>query len=468
LFPRNKQQIDPLDPNNSYYSSIMSRTLGSRVSQREDSNDLQPADLEGQTAHNASNQHSADFGPDDCSSEDHNDDATKEELSEPRIIKPNWTRTIYLLIALASLVGVGYGMYVFLESKGIVLKPTNTAESANTGNQVEITREELALHNTAADCWLEIYGSVYNLTEYAGKHPGGASLITSLAGMEATEQFSNIHNEKLLQTISYTKIGKLVASVSISTGNTTGSGTTGQGSSTSTQISMSELAIHSTNDDLWLAIHGVVYDLTSYNHPGGRSYLINYAGTDATDKFDAVHKLSYLDAYIKNRAVGTLAQGNTISTATNAPTNNVFSQPSVTPITFQAPVQAPVQDPEETPEEDPEEDTEQAPVTPPVAPPVAAPVKNPTTRCYVKQYTLQDVANNGSSLWMALYGQIYSFQGFRHPGGDSYIQTAAGTDAVQFFETVHKQSLLYDSSKGAQNYWIGELANVTGQREVAC
>ena len=49
-----------------------------------------------------------------------------------------------------------------------------------------------------------------------------------------------------------------------------------------------EVSEHSTKDDLWLIIHGGVYDVTKYltEHPGGELVLLQSAGTDATDEFE--------------------------------------------------------------------------------------------------------------------------------------------------------------------------------------
>ncbi len=48
------------------------------------------------------------------------------------------------------------------------------------------TREEVALHNTEKDLWLIIQGKVYNFSNYAKSHPGGAEIILHCAGRDCT------------------------------------------------------------------------------------------------------------------------------------------------------------------------------------------------------------------------------------------------------------------------------------------
>ena len=36
---------------------------------------------------------------------------------------------------------------------------------------------QVALHNTAEDCWIVLDGGVYDLTKYIATHPGGKTII---------------------------------------------------------------------------------------------------------------------------------------------------------------------------------------------------------------------------------------------------------------------------------------------------
>ncbi|KAG0163237.1 hypothetical protein DFQ28_000261 [Apophysomyces sp. BC1034] len=67
-------------------------------------------------------------------------------------------------------------------------------------------------------------------------------------------------------------------------------------------ISLEEVAKHNTKSyDLWLIIHGKVYDLTEFvsQHPGGPNVILKYAGKDATDAYDDIHPPDMVDRYLE-------------------------------------------------------------------------------------------------------------------------------------------------------------------------
>lgn len=51
-----------------------------------------------------------------------------------------------------------------------------------------------------------------------------------------------------------------------------------------------EVALHNNPEDLWIIIHGHVYNLTSFlaEHPGGEEVLLELAGKDGTECFDNI------------------------------------------------------------------------------------------------------------------------------------------------------------------------------------
>lgn len=68
-------------------------------------------------------------------------------------------------------------------------------------------------------------------------------------------------------------------------------------------VSLSELQKHHTEDDCWVAIHGMVYDLTDFaeEHPAGPQSIYELAGKDGTAAFAAVHNQHILDDFAEDR-----------------------------------------------------------------------------------------------------------------------------------------------------------------------
>jgi L-lactate dehydrogenase (cytochrome) len=77
-----------------------------------------------------------------------------------------------------------------------------------------ISGEELSKHNTKDSCWLAINSTVWDVTDFVPKHPGGASLVLKLAGQDATEQYESFHDAGLVEEIlgPEAKLGKIDAS----------------------------------------------------------------------------------------------------------------------------------------------------------------------------------------------------------------------------------------------------------------
>eukprot|EP00049_Salpingoeca_infusionum_P017484 m.353148 g.353148 ORF g.353148 m.353148 type:complete len:124 (-) comp16692_c0_seq1:424-795(-) len=74
----------------------------------------------------------------------------------------------------------------------------------------EITRAEVAKHNTQEDCWMIIENAVYDVTKFLIEHPGGEEVMLDVAGMDATTNFEDVgHSMDAREDLANYKIGVL-------------------------------------------------------------------------------------------------------------------------------------------------------------------------------------------------------------------------------------------------------------------
>ena len=57
------------------------------------------------------------------------------------------------------------------------------------------------------------------------------------------------------------------------------------------EFTWQEVSKHNTPESAWIAIHGLVYDITNFvqAHPGGKEFILLAAGRDGTDAFESYH-----------------------------------------------------------------------------------------------------------------------------------------------------------------------------------
>ncbi|CAG0885610.1 unnamed protein product [Cyprideis torosa] len=87
------------------------------------------------------------------------------------------------------------------------------------------------------------------------------------------------------------------------------------------KVSPQELSRHCHRKDHWLAIRGIVYNVTSYldYHPGGIDELMKGAGIDATKLFNEVHAWVNVQNMLKACVVGKLVQSSLATAVTSMP-----------------------------------------------------------------------------------------------------------------------------------------------------
>ncbi len=100
-----------------------------------------------------------------------------------------------ILIGLLVLAVVGFGALNVLSSED---SPTDKTLE-NEQNTIQISRSEVAMHGSETDCWTYVGDTVYDITEYVPRHPGGDTILLACGGDGTTlfEQRKTENGEKV-------------------------------------------------------------------------------------------------------------------------------------------------------------------------------------------------------------------------------------------------------------------------------
>lgn len=128
------------------------------------------------------------------------------------------TKLAILIVAILTLL-TGFGIIV---ATGRPNSPAPISQTlGNTDTPAEPTEEpdgpvlytmaDVQVHAVKEDCWTTIKGSVYDLTTWVERHPGGQSAILQLCGTDGTETFTAKHGNAPQQqaVLVLLKIGEL-------------------------------------------------------------------------------------------------------------------------------------------------------------------------------------------------------------------------------------------------------------------
>ncbi|KAK5050036.1 hypothetical protein LTR84_004156 [Exophiala bonariae] len=75
------------------------------------------------------------------------------------------------------------------------------------------------------------------------------------------------------------------------------------------EFTLEEVAKHNKKDDLWIAVKGVVMDVTNWldEHPGGPQALFSHMGRDASEEFEMLHDDEVIPKYAADIVIGRVA-----------------------------------------------------------------------------------------------------------------------------------------------------------------
>jgi cytochrome b involved in lipid metabolism len=77
-------------------------------------------------------------------------------------------------------------------AKNAAIDSVNDGVTSALVGQKTYTKDDVAAHATREDCWTIIDGTVADVTEFFGKHPGGDDALAQACGVDATELFMSV------------------------------------------------------------------------------------------------------------------------------------------------------------------------------------------------------------------------------------------------------------------------------------
>jgi cytochrome b involved in lipid metabolism len=171
--------------------------------------------------------------------------------------------------------------------------------TAATAAAPTYTLADVAKHNTAADCWSIVNGTVYDLTSWITKHPGGAEAITAMCGIDGTAMYNGKHGSSTsaLGALDSMKVGDFAGS--------TGDAATAASPKTAT-FDAKRVRRHNTATNCWTVIDGNVYNLTAWTkkHADREATIAALCGRNATKYYAKTGGVTKATKELKRYMIG--------------------------------------------------------------------------------------------------------------------------------------------------------------------
>ncbi|PRW33612.1 nitrate [Chlorella sorokiniana] len=103
------------------------------------------------------------------------------------------------LLLLVALCALGVQGRALTQAPAPAPSPAEAEGPVSSSGAPLFTLAEVATHNSPDSAWIVVENNVYDVTEFAPTHPGGAGRIYSIAGTDATQKFMRQHGKPSMQ-----------------------------------------------------------------------------------------------------------------------------------------------------------------------------------------------------------------------------------------------------------------------------
>nr|KAJ3413095.1 hypothetical protein HK105_002169 [Polyrhizophydium stewartii] len=127
-------------------------------------------------------------------------------------------------------------------------------------------------------------------------HLAGAPVTISVGGVNVTVSYGDV------------PAGAAIAAPAAAAASSGAAAEAAPAASKTKEYTLDEVAKHNKEDDCWVVVNGQVLDATKFlpDHPGGKKAILIYAGRDATEEFNMMHKPEVVEKYAPETVIGVL------------------------------------------------------------------------------------------------------------------------------------------------------------------